>query len=73
MQAAIDAGTDLEARTEYGVTPLMRAAGSNESAAVVQQLMPGDVVSEGSLSRTKELIANPPGPDWDGATLMTET
>ena len=38
----------------------------------VQQLLPGDVVSEGYLTRTKELIANPPGPDWDGATLMTE-
>ena len=72
VQAAIDAGTDLEARTEYGVTPLLAAARNNENAAVVQQLMPGDVVSEGYLSRTKELIANPPGPDWDGATLMTE-
>ena len=72
VQAAIDAGADLEARDEDGWTPLMYAAGSNESAAVVQQLMPGDVVSEGYLSRTKELIANPPGPDWDGATLMTE-
>ena len=39
VQAAIDAGADLEARDEDGWTPLMRAAINNESAAVVQALI----------------------------------
>ena len=38
VQALLDAGADLEARTEYGVTPLMLAASNNESS-VVQALL----------------------------------
>ena len=40
VQAAIDAGTDLEARDdEFGGTPLMLAASNNANAAVVQLLL----------------------------------
>ena len=39
VQAAIDAGANLEARNEYGWTPLMAAAAYNENAAVVQALL----------------------------------
>ena len=40
MQAAIDAGANLEARDdEYGRTPLMAAASYNENAEVVQLLL----------------------------------
>ena len=39
VQAAIDAGADLEARDEYGLTPLMIAASDNENAEVVQALL----------------------------------
>ena len=39
VQAAIDAGADLEARDEYGRTPLLIAARSNENAEVVQLLL----------------------------------
>ena len=39
VQAAIDAGADLEARDKDGWTPLMLAAGGNESAEIVQLLI----------------------------------
>ena len=39
VQAAIDAGADLEARDRWGNTPLMEAASSNENAEVVQLLL----------------------------------
>ena len=34
VQAAIDAGANLEARSEYGWTPLMLAANNDENALV---------------------------------------
>ncbi len=39
VQADIDAGADLEARSEDSSTPLMYAAAYNENAAVVQALI----------------------------------
>ena len=39
VQAALDAGADLEARSERGMTPLMTAAGWNESPDVVRVLV----------------------------------
>ena len=39
VRAAIDAGADLETRTEWGETPLMYAAYNNENAEVVQVLL----------------------------------
>ena len=39
VQAAIDAGADLEARDANGLTPLMFAARFNENAEVVQLLL----------------------------------
>ena len=39
VRAALDAGADLEARTEGGLTPLMYAARYNENPEVVQVLL----------------------------------
>jgi ankyrin repeat protein len=39
VRAALDAGADLEARTEYGWTPLMFAAWYNENPEVLQVLL----------------------------------
>ena len=50
VQAAIDAGADLEARTVGGWTPLIYAASYSENAAVVQLLLDaaGSVDSPGA-------------------------
>ena len=39
VRAALDAGADLEARTELGFTPLMLAASFNENHEVLQVLL----------------------------------
>ena len=39
QQVLLDAGTDLEARTEYGWTPLMAAAAWNANPEVVRALL----------------------------------
>ncbi len=43
VRAALDAGADLEARTEGGLTPLMYAARYNENPEVVQVLLEAGV------------------------------
>ena len=39
VRAALDAGADLQARDEWGSTPLMWAAGYNENPEVLQALL----------------------------------
>ena len=39
VQAALDAGADVRARTQRGATPLMFAAGANENPTVAQMLL----------------------------------
>ncbi len=54
VRAALQAGAELEARDEYGRTPLMHAARHNENPAVVRVLLDAgaDGAARDSLGRT---------------------
>ena len=68
---AVDAATQAEVETWHGALALVRAQQWDQAEAIVQQLAAANPqlgLYRLYLEKIAHLRANPPGPDWDGAT-----